>query len=173
MTENPHVNVRESLIEPELLRSIGAAWKLLLFLLLQSDITTKSYQANPGNMADALGVSLSTFISWVQRLESLNILTVKEIDEKVRLAFRPPFNKIIVVTEEGYGPGELKEITDKKKPEFDESTTSILLKRRSRVIGRIEEDIDFVFNKLQSLDLRLSALERSYIDSHRSDRKEK
>lgn len=154
---------------PELLKSIGAAWRLLFFLLLQVDITNKSFTSQVQPLADAFSVTISTLTTWIQRLQSLKVISVKSIGDKIKLNLLPPFSKIILVTEESVDPVQEGEA----KKEFDESTTDILLRRRSRALTKVEEDIDFIFNKLLSFDLRLSALEQTYKESHHSLRKQK
>ncbi|MBN2382839.1 hypothetical protein JXQ70_08150 [bacterium] len=156
---------------PDLLKAIGASWRLLFFLLLQCDIGTKSFSAGSQPLAEALGVTVSTLSAWMQRLESLKVITVKSNADKLRLALLPPFSQIILVTEEGIEPDQSSE--PKREREFDESTTDIILKRRSRALTKVEDDIDFVFNKLLSFDLRLSALERVYQETHKSQQKNK
>jgi hypothetical protein len=154
---------------PELLKSIGASWRLLFFLLLQVDITSKSFTSQLQPLAEALGVTISTLSSWIQRLQALKVISVKSIEEKVKLGLLPPFSKIILVTEEIVDPTQEGET----RKEFDESTTDLILRRRSRALHKVEEDIDFIFNKLLSIDLRLSALERVYQESHHPHNKSK
>lgn len=161
-------DIRETLTNPQLLRSIGASWKLLFFLLLQSDITNKSYSASPTKLAEVLAVSLSTLSAWINRLQSLKIIAVKNTTEKMRFKLLSPFNKIFIVSEEIY---EDRGTTLRKSHDFDDSTTDIYLKRKFRSLQKIEEDVDFIFNKLQSLDLRLNAIEGSYQQYQSSKKK--
>lgn len=155
--------------DPELLKSIGASWRLLFFLLLQCDIGSKSFTSSAQSLAEALGVAVSTLSTWVQRLESLKVIAVTSHHDKIRLNLLPPFSKIILVTEEGIDVGQSPD--QKRDKEFDESTTDLLLRRRSRALNKFEEDIDFIFTKLLSFDLRLSALERVYSQSHKTQPK--
>ncbi|MFC1850774.1 hypothetical protein ACFL27_11325 [candidate division CSSED10-310 bacterium] len=167
---NEKFDVRESFSNPELLRSIGAAWRLFFFLLLQVEITSKSYTTRPHILAEALGVSITTFTAWLHRLQTLNILAVKSVEDKVKISFRPPFNKIMLVTEEGL---ELEKDQKSKEAIFDESTTDAILRRRAFSMKKVHEDIEFILNKLLSLELRLNALEGSYQQHHRSQSAEK
>ena len=170
MSDNK-LEVRESLSDPALLRAVGAAWRVLFFLLLQVDMTTKSYLTNPQSLAEAMGVTVGTLSSWIQRLNSLGIISVKSSDKKIKMTLLSPFNKIMLVTEEGFDFE--KEEGSIKTRGFDESTTDLILRRRSSAINKMEEDIEFVFNKLQSLEMRLNALERSYQDYTVSQHKKK
>lgn len=165
MTNQDNLEVREFLSNPAFLRSIGAAWRLVFFLLLQVDISTKSYSASPDLMAEGLGVTVGTLSAWIQRLQALKVLDVRATTDRIKLALLPPLSKLTLVTEEG-GAVQQKSIEPKRREGFDESTTDIILRRRTSAMNKVEEDIDFIFNKLQSFELRLSALEGSFLTHH-------
>jgi hypothetical protein len=163
--------IRESLSNPEFLRSIGAAWRLVFFLLLQVDNSTKSYSANPDQMSEILGVTVGTLSAWIQRLQSLNLLEVKAYPDRIKLTFLSPMNRLTLVMEEG---SDLRnKPVETRTREFEESTTEIVLRRRSSAVNKLEEDIDFIFSKLQSFELRLSALEGSFLEQHQARNKER